>query len=94
LALVQHTSVSALMSADVFTYDTTTASGCSAFILRSPATVTMSAIGQPARFSGMSTSLSGERIEAVSAMKCTPQKRITDASVAAALRASSRESPV
>ena len=37
----------------------------------------MSAIGQPARGSGMSTVLSGARIFAVSAMKWTPAKTIT-----------------
>ena len=41
----------------------------------------------------MSTVLSGARIEAVSAMKCTPQKTITSASVAAAWRESPSESP-
>ncbi len=61
---------------------------------RRPSTVTMSAIGQPARKSGMSTVFCGERILAVSAMKWTPQNRMTSASVVAAVRASSSESPV
>ena len=43
---------------------------------------------QPARRSGISTVFCGERIEAVSAMKWTPQKAITSASVAAAWRES------
>ena len=54
----------------------------------------LSAREHPASRSGMSTVRSGERILAVSAMKCTPQKTMTSASVAAALRDSSRESPV
>ncbi len=54
----------------------------------------MSAMGHPARDSGIRTVFSGDRIAAVSAMKWTPQKRITRASVAAAERASSSESPV
>ena len=53
----------------------------------------MLAMGQPARVSGMSTVLCGDRILAVSAMKCTPQKRMAELSVAAALRDSSSESP-
>ena len=53
----------------------------------------MSAIGQPASSSGNSTVLCGARIAAVSAMKWTPQKTISSAGVAAALRLSSSESP-
>jgi hypothetical protein len=52
-----------------------------------------SASEQPASRSGSSTVLPGLRIEAVSAMKWTPQKAITSASVAAALRDSPSESP-
>ena len=48
---------------------------------------------QPASRSGMSTVFSGARIDAVSAMKWTPQKTIAEASVAAASRDSPRESP-
>ena len=48
---------------------------------------------QPASRSGMSTVFSGERIAAVSAMKCTPQKTIASASVLAASRESPSESP-
>jgi len=43
--------------------------------------------------SGSTTIFSGERIFAVSAMKRTPQKAITSASVSAALRLRSRLSP-
>jgi hypothetical protein len=42
----------------------------------------------------MSTVLSGARIFAVSAMKCTPQNTMVDASDRAAIRLSARESPV
>ena len=52
-----------------------------------------SASEQPASRSGISTVFSGERIEAVSAMKCTPQKAITSPPAAAAWRESPRESP-
>jgi hypothetical protein len=48
---------------------------------------------QPAPRSGISTVLPGERTEAVSAMKCTPQNTITEASVDAACRESPSESP-
>jgi len=47
----------------------------------------------PASMSGSTTILSGLRILAVSAMKRTPQKAMTSASVAAALRDRSRLSP-
>jgi len=43
-----------------------------------------SASEQPASRSGRSTVLSGERMLAVSAMKCTPQNTIASASVDAA----------
>ncbi|SLI29729.1 Uncharacterised protein [Mycobacteroides abscessus subsp. abscessus] len=46
---VQQMSVSAFTSAVVFTYDTTTASGCSAFQARSSAALIESASEQPAR---------------------------------------------
>ena len=52
-----------------------------------------SASEQPAAASGMSTVLAGLRIFAVSAMKCTPQKTMTDASTWAATRDSASESP-
>ena len=64
----------------VFTYITTIAPGCSAFQARSSSAVIESASEQPASRSGSSTVLSGHRIEAVSAMKWTPQKTITSAS--------------
>jgi len=41
----------------------------------------------------MNTRFSGERIEADSAMKCTPQKTMFSCSAAAAMRDSPRESP-
>ncbi len=54
----------------------------------------MSASEQPASRSGISTVFCGHRIDAVSAMKCTPQNTITSASVAAAaLRERPSESP-
>jgi hypothetical protein len=52
-----------------------------------------SAREQPASRSGMRTVLSGERMEAVSAMKCTPQNAMIDCSVRAACWESPRESP-
>src|SRR5699024_10130906 len=91
---VQQMSVSAFTSAVVLTYDTTTAPGCSAFHARNWSAVMESASEQPARASGISTVLSGARIFAVSAMKCTPQNTMVAASLAAAMRESARESPV
>ena len=73
---------------------TTTAPGCSAFQARSWSASIESASEQPASRSGISTFLSGERIEAVSAMKWTPQKAITSASVSAAWRERPSESPI
>ncbi len=73
---------------------TTLAPGCSAFHARSWSASIESESEQPASRSGISTVLPGERIEAVSAMKWTPQKAITSASVAAAWRESWSESPV
>ena len=78
----------------MLTYITTTAPGCSAFQARSWSAVIESESEQPASGSGMSTVFSGERTEAVSAMKWTPQKAITSASVAAASRERPSESPV
>ena len=92
-ALVQQMSLSAFTAAVELTYATTAASGWRAFSRCSDCRVTKSAIGQPARRSGISTSFSGERIFAVSAMKWTPQKTITSASVAAASCDSPSESP-
>jgi hypothetical protein len=48
---------------------------------------------QPARWAGKSTFRDGLRILAVSAMKRTPQKTMISASVSAARRDSSSESP-
>ena len=64
-------------TAEVFTYMTTTAPGCFAFHARSCGAVIESASEQPASGSGSSTVFSGHRIEAVSAMKCTPQNAMT-----------------
>src|SRR4051812_25903952 len=66
---VQQMSDSAFTSAVEFTYATTFASGYCAFSRLSDAPVTKSAIGQPARRSGISTVFVGDRIFAVSAMK-------------------------
>ena len=52
-----------------------------------------SASEQPARWSGISTVFSGDRILAVSAMKCTPQKTMVSSGAAAAIRDSASESP-
>ena len=73
---------------------TTSAPGCSAFQARSWSASIESDSEQPASRSGISTVFSGERTEAVSAMKWTPQKAITAASVAAAWRERPSESPV
>ena len=74
---------------------TTTASGLwRAFHSRSSAAVIASASEQPASGSGISTVFSGESTAAVSAMKWTPQKAITEAPEAAAWRESPSESPV
>ena len=56
---------------------TVTAPGCLACQARSWSGVIESASEQPASRSGISTVFSGDRIDAVSAMKCTPQKAIT-----------------
>ncbi len=90
---VQHTSERAFTSAVEFTYATTAAPGCSALRRRSAVAVTKSAIGHPAFRSGISTVFSGESTLAVSAMKCTPQKTMTSASVAAASCDRPSESP-
>ncbi len=72
---------------------TTTAPGCFAFHARSCGAVIESASEQPASGSGSSTVFSGPRIEAVSAMKCTPQNAIVPASERAARCDSPSESP-
>ena len=90
---VQQMSVSAFTAAVVLTYETTSASGCSAFHSASCSALMESASEHPASASGMRTVFSGERILADSAMKCTPQNTIVEASTVAARRASARESP-
>jgi hypothetical protein len=82
-----------LTSAEVLTYITASAPGCRAFQARSWAAVIESAREQPASASGSRTVFSGERIDAVSAMKCTPQKAMISASVRAACCESCSESP-
>ena len=77
----------------MLTYITTSAPGCLAFHARSCSAVIESASEQPASMSGSSTVFSGDRIDAVSAMKCTPQNAITSASVAAACCERPSESP-
>ena len=72
---------------------TTTAPGCSAFQARSWSALIESDSEQPAPRSAISTVLSGQRTEAVSAMKWTPQNSITSASVLAAWRERPSESP-
>jgi hypothetical protein len=72
---------------------TTTAPGCLAFQARSCGAVIESASEQPASGSGSSTVFCGHRIEAVSAMKCTPQNAIASASEAAARWERPSESP-
>src|ERR1700753_1229863 len=72
---------------------TTIAPGCSAFQPRSGSAVIESARLQPASRSGIRTFLSGERIEAVSAMKWTPQNTITSGSVVAGEREVPRRCP-
>src|ERR1700720_2975534 len=90
---VQQMSVSALTAAVVFTYETTTAPGCSSFQACSSLAVIESASEQPARWSGISTVFSGLRIFAVSAMKCTPQNTMVSSGASAAIRDSASESP-
>jgi len=50
-------------------------------------------MGQPDPASGSKTALSGDSMDAVSAMKCTPQKTITGAFISAAFLLNSSESP-
>ena len=72
---------------------TTTAPGWRAFQARSCSAVMESASEHPASGSGSRTVFSGHRIDAVSAMKWTPQKAITSSDVAAACCESPSESP-
>jgi hypothetical protein len=64
-----------------------------AFHSRSWSAVIESASEQPASASGISTVLSGERIFAVSAMKCTPQNTMVSCGAVAAIRDRASESP-
>src|SRR5207245_11019317 len=93
VAQVHELSDSAFTTADVFTYATTTAPGCSSFHRRKSSAVIDDAKEHPASRSGIRTVLWGDRILAVSAMKWTPQNTIVSASVSAACRESWRESP-
>ena len=72
---------------------TTIAPGCLAFHSRSCGAVIESASEQPASRSGIRTVFSGESTDAVSAMKWTPQKAMTDSLAAAAARERPSESP-
>src|SRR3989338_568759 len=90
---VQQISSSALTAAGVFTYPTTAALGCLSFNSRRSSAVIIFARGHPAFLSGISTVLSGDKIDAVSAIKYTQQKTITSALDLAAMRLNSRESP-
>ena len=60
---------------------------------KTDASVIVAAREHPAFRSGRSTRFVGERIAAVSAMKCTPAKMITSAGVLAACRERPSESP-
>ena len=82
-----------MTSAVVLTYMTTTAPGFCAFHWRSWSAVIESASEQPASLSGSSTVFSGDRIDAVSAMKWTPQNAIVSAPAAAAFCDRPSESP-
>ena len=57
-----------------------------AFHRRTSSAVMVAASEHPARRSGSRTRFLGERMAAVSAMKCTPAKTIVEASLAAAMR--------
>jgi ABC-type Na+ transport system ATPase subunit NatA len=63
------------------------------FALAKGVILTPSAKEQPAPSAGINTFLLGEMMDAVSAMKCTPQKTIISASVVPAIWESPRESP-
>ena len=65
----------------------------SSFIFIRSGAAIMSAMGQPASMFARSTVLSGHSMEAVSAIKCTPQKTISLLSDLAASWESPRESP-
>src|SRR5512143_467012 len=82
---VQMISLSALTSAEQLIYVMATYSGCCSRNLWKAGAGHPSAREHPALRSGSRTCLPGERILAVSAMKWTPAKTITSASVEAAL---------
>ena len=90
---VQHTSISALQAAVELTYPTTSHPGFDARASRIWSGVHIWAIEQMASGSGMSTVFEGFRILAVSAMKETPQKTMTSASVSDAAMERPSESP-
>jgi hypothetical protein len=87
------TSLSALTSADVLTYETTTCPGRSSINRRKSSGGQLSASEHPASKSGNTTIFSEFKTLAVSAIKWTPQKTITSASVPCACLANPRESP-
>ena len=91
-AEVQHTSLSAFTSADVFTYDTTGTPGYFSFSILTSSPVMDEAKEQPASMSGIKTFLFGFISLAVSAIKWTPQRTIISAFVFAASNAKANES--
>ena len=90
---VQQMSEFALTSAVVFTYDTTTPPGFCFLHLQISSPVILSASEHPALLSGTITFLFGEIMDAVSAIKFTPQKSMILASVRPASWESPSESP-
>ena len=95
LALVEvtTTSVTAFTAAVVLTYEITVCSGCALTNSAKASAGQLSAKEQPAFKSGTSTFLFGQRILAVSPIKCTPHITIISASVLAAHCANARLSP-
>ena len=94
-ALVEVTtmSVTAFTAAVVLTYEMTVWPGCALTNCSNSTAGQLSASEHPAFRSGTSTFFSGQRILAVSPMKCTPHMTRTLASVFAAHCARARLSP-
>ena len=94
LAEVHTIVASLLVSALLFTYNTTSQLGCCFFASLSSSNEIISAIWQFALLSGNNTFLSGFNIAAVSAIKFTPQNIIISvSSTLLALIHNSKESP-
>ena len=89
---MQHTSLSALTSAEVLTYETTGTPGYFSFNILTSSPVIEDAKEQPASISGIRTFLLGFISLAVSAMKWTPHSTIMSAFVLAASKANAKES--